>query len=75
MIKREKVEPTPRELQIIKLVAKGYRNRQIADSLGIKVRTVEFHLANLYQMLDIEGRAGVVAKALRAGWINLDDDV
>lgn len=47
---------TPRELEIVRMVASGLRNREIAGRLAITEGTVKIHLNNIYQKLDINGR-------------------
>ena len=57
-------ELTPRELDVLRLVAQGHTNRQVADELGIGVRTVETHRANLMGKLGLETRIDLVRYAL-----------
>ncbi|MCW2953641.1 MAG: transcriptional regulator, LuxR family, partial [Conexibacter sp.] len=47
---------TPRERQVVELAAAGTPNREIADTLFVTVRTVEFHLARAYRKLEVAGR-------------------
>jgi DNA-binding CsgD family transcriptional regulator len=61
---------TPRETEVLHLVAGGRSNQQIADELVLSVRTVERHLASTYQKLGLSGRsarAAAVSYALRQG--------
>jgi pimeloyl-ACP methyl ester carboxylesterase/DNA-binding CsgD family transcriptional regulator len=58
---------TPRELQVLQLVAAGSTNKEIADALGVAVSTVERHLVNLYTKIGARGRADAIAYALRHG--------
>ena len=58
---------TNRETEVLKLIAEGYRNRQIADLLGISVKTVERHRANLMKKLDLHSGASLTAFALENG--------
>jgi DNA-binding NarL/FixJ family response regulator len=60
-------EPTPRELEVLHLVAEGRRNREIADQLSTTVRTVEFHLGNLFRKLSARSRTEVVHRARARG--------
>lgn len=58
------VEPlTPRELDVLRLLARGNTNRQTADVLGLSVRTVENHRANLMGKLGISSRVELVGYA------------
>jgi DNA-binding NarL/FixJ family response regulator len=58
---------TNRETEVLKLIAEGYRNRQIADLLGISVKTVERHRANLMKKLDLHSGAALTAFAFENG--------
>ena len=62
---------TPREREVLTLVADGFNNRQIADQLVISVKTVETHRTNLMQKLDLHDRTGLVKYAIRKGLISL----
>ena len=55
---------TPRESEILALLARGYRSKEVADELGIGVQTVNTHLRNIYEKLQVRSRAGAVAKYL-----------
>lgn len=61
---------TERELRILQLVAHGLTNRQIAGFLKIKERTVEFHLGQIFQRLEVPSRTAAVLKAERLGLLN-----
>jgi len=58
---------TAREAQVLKCVAEGLANKQIAHRLSISERTVKFHLASVFQKLDTENRAQAVAVAAQRG--------
>lgn len=58
---------TPREREVIQLVAEGRPNKQIAAVLGIAMRTVEAHRANIMRKLDLTDQAGLVRYAVRKG--------
>jgi two-component system response regulator NreC len=60
---------TDREVQIMSLVANGYTNKEIANDLGISVKTVETHKANSMHKLDLKSRAEIVDYARFRGWI------
>ncbi len=62
-----------REIEIIKLVARGQRNKEIASVLNISQRTVQAHLSNIYNKLDVCSRTEAVLKALKDGWVDTDD--
>jgi non-specific serine/threonine protein kinase len=58
---------TPRELEILQLIASGLSNREIAGRLVLSVRTVERHITNLYGKIAVRGKAGATAYALHHG--------
>jgi pimeloyl-ACP methyl ester carboxylesterase/DNA-binding CsgD family transcriptional regulator len=61
----EPVELSPRELEVMELVAAGLTNEAIAERLTLSVRTVERHLSNVYAKLRVSGKAGRAAAAVR----------
>lgn len=61
---------TQREREILKLVAEGHKNKEIADLLCISVKTVEKHRANLMEKLDLHNVAALTALAAEKGLIN-----
>jgi DNA-binding CsgD family transcriptional regulator len=58
---------SPRELEVLRLVAAGESNAQIARRLGLSTHTVERHVANVYRKISARGRADATAYALRYG--------
>lgn len=60
---------TERELEVLKLVAEGLTNRQIAAKLNISIKTVQSHRANLMDKLDLHDRTELVRYAIRRGLI------
>ena len=58
-------ELSPRELEVLELVAAGLTNQAIAERLCLSVRTVERHLSNIYAKLRVSGKAGRAAAAAR----------
>ncbi|MGD8450230.1 MAG: response regulator transcription factor [Phycisphaerae bacterium] len=58
---------TPRELDILRYIARGLTKRQIADTLSVAVKTVDSHTANLMLKLDIHDRVGLARFAIREG--------
>ncbi len=61
---------TDRELEILTLVAQGLSNPEIADKLAISVRTVTFHLSNIFTKLDAKNRVEAVTIALEHHLVN-----
>jgi DNA-binding NarL/FixJ family response regulator len=74
MVTREKlpVPLTERELEVLRLVADGARNREIAERLVITEKTVKYHLGQLYQKLGVSGRTEGIAQARALGLLPLD---
>jgi DNA-binding CsgD family transcriptional regulator len=62
---------TPRELDVLALIAEGASNKVIARRLAISIHTVKFHIASLLDKLDAQGRAEAVAQGARLGAIRL----
>ena len=60
---------TPRELEVLRLVALGHTNQEIAESLALSVKTVETHKANIAKKLNLNTRAELVRYALSRGII------
>jgi DNA-binding NarL/FixJ family response regulator len=60
---------TAREQEVLHLLARGMRNKEIAARLFVSERTVNFHLANIYQKLNVSGRTEALSKALEQGLI------
>jgi len=60
---------TPRELDVIRLVAEGLSNKEIGQQLAISPRTVNFHLDNLFAKLGVRSRTEAAILALRQGWV------
>jgi len=72
----EKEDPyeklTDREKQVLKLVAEGYRHKEVADLLNISSKTVIAHQTNIGEKLDIHTRAGLIKFAIHKGIIKID---
>ena len=62
---------TPREIQVLELVAEGLPNKAIADRLGISDQTVKFHIASISGKLGAANRTDAVRRAVRRGLIAL----
>ncbi|HET9016554.1 MAG TPA: response regulator transcription factor [Thermomicrobiaceae bacterium] len=60
---------TPRELDVLTLMARGFRNKEIAYDLHITERTVKFHANAIYRKLDVGGRTEAVSKAIQRGLV------
>lgn len=62
-----------RELEVLKLTARGMANKDIALRLGIKQRTVKGHLADIFSKLRVASRTEAVITGLRSGFLSMDD--
>ena len=62
-----------RELDVLKLAAKGMSNKVIAEELFISPRTVQTHLVNIFGKLQVGSRTEAVLRALKEGWFTFDD--
>ena len=62
---------TPRELEVLALVADGLRNREVAERLGVTEHTVKFHLAAIFGKLGASSRVEAVRRGLQVGLIHL----
>ncbi|MCS7350073.1 response regulator transcription factor [Thermoflexus sp.] len=64
-------ELTPREIEVLRLLADGLANKEIAARMGISEHTVKFHVSSIYRKLGAANRAEAVRLGLRRGWIPL----
>jgi NarL family two-component system response regulator LiaR len=62
-----------REMEVLKLAAKGMTNVEIAKELVLSVRTVQGHLSNIFSKMQVGSRTEAVIQALRRGWFTLED--
>ena len=65
------VRLTPREHDVVRLVADGRSNDEIGAELGIGAKTVETHLARLFERVGVASRTELATRALREGWLDL----
>jgi len=63
---------TEREIEVLRLTARGMTNRGIGRKLSISHRTVQGHLANIYGKLGVGSRTEAVTEALKQGWIVIE---
>ena len=61
---------TPREVEILKLIAEGYKSREIADYLNISTNTVDKHRANIMKKLDLHSASALTAIAIKEGIVD-----
>jgi NarL family two-component system response regulator LiaR len=64
---------TEREMEVLRLAARGMSNKEIAQELVLSVRTVQGHLHNIFEKLRVGSRTEAVLHALRKGWLTLED--
>ena len=73
VVKRSGFSLTNRQREVLKLVAKGYRNEDISKRIFVSVHTVKAHIASLYESFNVTSRVALVIKAIKLGLINLED--
>lgn len=64
---------TPKERDVLAMLAQGGHNYEIAESLSVTVNTLEYHLRNIYMKLGVTTRADALIQARRLGWLDLPD--
>jgi DNA-binding NarL/FixJ family response regulator len=62
-----------RELDVLKLATRGLSNQDIADKLCLSLRTVQAHFSHIFNKLQVSSRTEAVVRALKEGWVTLDD--
>jgi|SRR5215207_825507 len=65
-------ELSEREQEVLRLIALGHSNKEIAAQMGLSVKTVEAHKANAMKKLDMKGRTDIVSYAILRGWLRND---
>lgn len=73
-IREPAVSLSDRELQILRLIADGATNRQVADHLFISQATVKTHVLHIYGKLGVNDRAAAVAAGFRRGLLDLENE-
>ncbi|NLH31773.1 MAG: response regulator transcription factor [Firmicutes bacterium] len=63
---------TPREKEVLSLLARGYNNNEIAACLHISKHTVKNHVSNIYHKLEMDDRTQIALLAVRNGFVKLD---
>ena len=61
---------TPREFEILRLLADGHSYKTCADRLSLSLDTVRFHIRNIYEQLHVHSKSEAVLKAIRSGLIS-----
>lgn len=62
---------SPREIQILEVIAQGHSNKEVAQVLCISTHTLKNHLNNIFKKLDVEDRTQALMLGVRSGWIKL----
>ena len=62
-----------RELEIIRLAARGLTNREIAEKLNLSYRTIEGHMRDIFNKLGVGSRTEAVLAGLKMGWLTLEE--
>ena len=65
----ENIKLTKREIEVLTLVIEGKASKEVADVLFVSKRTVDFHLANIYDKLKVTNRVQAFRRAMRLGLI------
>jgi DNA-binding NarL/FixJ family response regulator len=61
---------TPREVEVLKLIARGHSNRVVAERLVISAKTVDNHIQNIYSKINVSTRAGATLFAMQNGLLD-----
>jgi two-component system, NarL family, response regulator LiaR len=62
-----------RELDVLRLASQGMSNQDIADKLFLSLRTIQAHFSHIFNKLQVSSRTEAVVRALKEGWVTLDD--
>lgn len=65
--------PTSKEMDVLRALARGLKNKDIADELSVSVHTVEYHIHNLFLKLNASSRADALMRAQRLGLLDMAD--
>ena len=65
---------TEREIEVLRLATRGLSNQEIANELYLSLRTVQTHLSHIFNKLQVSSRTEAVVRALKEGWVSLEDD-
>jgi DNA-binding NarL/FixJ family response regulator len=64
---------TEREMEVLKMAAKGMSNKDIAEALFLSVRTVQAHMRSVFNKLGVGSRLEAVLYGLKRGWFTMED--
>lgn len=71
----EPIKLTKREIEVLTLVIEGKSSKEVADLLYVSKRTVDFHLANIYDKLSVTNRVQAFRRAAKLGLISFDSQM
>lgn len=66
---------TPREREVVTLIARGFKYREVADELGISQKTLESHMRNIFEKLGVASRSEVTRLAFETGFVSPGDSI
>jgi DNA-binding NarL/FixJ family response regulator len=72
--RRDEPQPpklTPRETEVVRLVAGGLTNEEVGHALGVTSKTVEAHLGRIFERTGIQSRTELATRAIREAWRDL----
>lgn len=72
-LQSKKKKGSKREIEVVRAIALGLSTKEIANQLFISENTVETHRQNIFEKLDVRNMAGLIVKAIAAGYINVDE--
>lgn len=72
MTEEHEIKLTKRQIEVLTLVIEGKSSKDIGDALYISKQTVDFHLANIYEKLQVSNRVQAFRRATRLGLIPID---
>ncbi|MBN1177216.1 MAG: response regulator transcription factor [Dehalococcoidales bacterium] len=72
-VKKQSEVLSERETEVLRLATRGLSNQEIADQLFLSLRTVQAHLGHIFNKLQVGSRTEAVVRALKEGWVTLDD--
>ncbi len=62
---------TPREMEVVRLVADGLTNEEVGVGMGVTSKTVEAHLGRIFERTGVQSRTELATRAIREGWLDL----
>jgi DNA-binding NarL/FixJ family response regulator len=66
------MRPSPREIEVLQLIAKGQSSEQIAQNLNLTISTIESHRRNLFKKAKVQSVVSLIMVALKNKWIDIN---